>query len=241
VGGSVSTGAGGGSSGGASGSGGSGGAGGGSGGSAAGSGGASGSGGSGGAPPLICHPWPSPGETVELDATQEIDGVFDGSFKRYDGIHCDGTCRLENVWWQDVGEDAATLDGESSTQVMTIECAGAKGASDKVFQHNGPGTMVLRDVFVEDFGKLYRSCGNCLEQYTRHVSLENIDAAEGDLLVGLNENYDDTADFSNVTVHGDITICGRYIGNDTGEEPSFVDEGADSEHCRYEPSDIHEE
>jgi hypothetical protein len=207
----------------------------------------------------------------------EIDGPFDGGFKRYvgtgplgsggqeedqppmfrlkagstlknvilggpaaDGIHCDGTCRLENVWWQDVGEDAATLDGESSTQVMTIECAGAKGASDKVFQHNGPGTMVLRDIFVEDFGKLYRSCGNCLEQYQRHVSLEDIDAEGGDLLVGLNENYGDTADFSNVTVHGDITICSRFIGNDTGAEPSFVGDGADSEHCRYEASDIEE-
>ena len=31
-----------------------------------------------------------------------------------DGIHCKGTCTLENVWWEDVGEDAATLKGTSS-------------------------------------------------------------------------------------------------------------------------------
>jgi hypothetical protein len=26
-----------------------------------------------------------------------------------DGIHCLGSCTLQNVWWEDVGEDAATL------------------------------------------------------------------------------------------------------------------------------------
>jgi hypothetical protein len=26
-----------------------------------------------------------------------------------DGIHCLGSCTLENVWWEDVGEDAATF------------------------------------------------------------------------------------------------------------------------------------
>jgi pectate lyase len=64
-----------------------------------------------------------------------------------DGLHCDGTCYLQNVWWEDVGEDAATLDGSSSSQVMTIECAGARHAADKVFQHNGPGTMIVREVW----------------------------------------------------------------------------------------------
>jgi hypothetical protein len=28
-----------------------------------------------------------------------------------DGIHCLGSCTLENVWWEDVGEDAATFLG----------------------------------------------------------------------------------------------------------------------------------
>ncbi|MFC0712256.1 pectate lyase, partial [Cellulomonas biazotea] len=32
-----------------------------------------------------------------------------------DGVHCTGTCTLENVWWEDVGEDAATLKGSSSS------------------------------------------------------------------------------------------------------------------------------
>ena len=157
-----------------------------------------------------------------------------------DGLHCDGTCYLQNVWWEDVGEDAATLDGTSISQLMTIECAGARHAADKVFQHNGPGTMIVRDVYVEDFGKLYRSCGNCLEQYQRHARLENIVAEDGEMIAGVNENYGDTVELTNITVGDGITICGRWQGNDTGAEPSFVDDGADGEHCLYGSDDIHE-
>ena len=43
-----------------------------------------------------------------------------------DGIHCEGTCTLKNVWWEDVGEDAATLQGSSASQVMTIDGGGAQ-------------------------------------------------------------------------------------------------------------------
>ena len=28
-----------------------------------------------------------------------------------DGVHCEGTCTLRNVWWNDIGEDAATFKG----------------------------------------------------------------------------------------------------------------------------------
>ena len=57
-----------------------------------------------------------------------------------DGVHCAGTCTLRNVWWEDVGEDAATSRGTSASQIMTIDGGGANHAADKVFQHNGAGT-----------------------------------------------------------------------------------------------------
>lgn len=40
-----------------------------------------------------------------------------------DGVHCLGTCTLRNVWWADVGEDAATFKGTSASQTMTIDGA----------------------------------------------------------------------------------------------------------------------
>jgi hypothetical protein len=155
-----------------------------------------------------------------------------------DGVHCQGSCTLENVWWEDVGEDAATFRGSSSSQTMTVRCSGARSATDKVFQHNGAGTLTLQYFFAENFNKLYRSCGNCSSQYARHVVLQDVTARMGQTLVGINTNYMDTADFERVTVYGMMTICERYTGNATGAEPVRTGTGPDSQYCRYETSDI---
>ena len=156
-----------------------------------------------------------------------------------DGIHCAGTCTLKNVWWEDVGEDAATFKGVSTSQVMTVDCGGAKLASDKVFQHNGAGTLKVSNFFIATFGKLYRSCGNCSKQYPRHVVLSGIRAEGGSVLVGVNANYNDSATFSNIQTSSSTTICERYTGNDTGAEPPKVGSGADGKVCIYASSDIH--
>jgi hypothetical protein len=156
-----------------------------------------------------------------------------------DGVHCTGTCTLQNVWWEDVGEDAATLEGSSSTQTMTIECSGAKKATDKILQHNGPGTMIVHNFFADTFGKLYRSCGNCSSMYERHVRLDTITATGGSELAGVNENYGDSAEFFNIYVSSSTTICERYLGNNTGAEPTSQGTGADGTHCIYTPADIH--
>jgi len=161
-----------------------------------------------------------------------------------DGVHCDGNCTLKNVWWEDVGEDAATLEGTNASQVMTIDGGGAQKASDKVFQHNGPGTMVIRNFCVQDFGKLYRSCGNCKTQYARHVQVENILAVPSgstSALVGVNSNYNDTATFGSVLIRAatnSLTVCQRYTGNNTGAEPPKSGSGADGTVCIYSNSDI---
>ena len=159
-----------------------------------------------------------------------------------DGVHCSGTCTLRNVWWEDVGEDAATLQGSSSSQTMTIDTGGAKGATDKIFQHNGPGTMIIRNFCAQDFGKMYRSCGNCSSQYARHVEMDNVMIIpRAGPLAGINTNYNDTAKFTRITVRGStnsIRICERYTGNSTGAEPVRTGDGADGTYCMYSASDI---
>jgi len=119
-----------------------------------------------------------------------------------------------------------------------VRCGGARSASDKVFQHNGAGTVTISNFTVETFGKLYRSCGNCGTQYARHVILQDIVARGGDSLVGINTNYGDTADFDRITIYGNIAICQRWVGNDSGAEPSLAGSGSDAQFCRYISSDI---
>ncbi|MEU4687744.1 pectate lyase [Actinoplanes sp. NPDC023714] len=159
-----------------------------------------------------------------------------------DGVHCDGNCTLRNVWWLDVGEDAATFRGGSST-VATVDGGGARSASDKVFQHNGGGTLTIKNFQVTNFGKLYRSCGNCSTQYKRTVVIQNIRAtAPGGSIAGINTNYGDTATFSGITIVGDsskkISICDRFTGNSSGNEPTKTGSGPDGTYCRYSTSDI---
>ncbi|WP_405805631.1 pectate lyase [Streptomyces sp. NBC_01187] len=159
-----------------------------------------------------------------------------------DGIHCEGSCTLENVWWEDVGEDAATFRGGDNA-TYNINGGGARGADDKVLQFNGGGTLKVNDFAVKDFGKLVRSCGNCSDQTDRHVELNNVEVtAPGKSLVGVNENYGDTAKLSRIRILGDedqkIKPCVRYQGNDSGDEPEETGEGPDGKTCLYKESDI---
>ncbi|WP_171113609.1 MULTISPECIES: pectate lyase [Streptomyces] len=161
-----------------------------------------------------------------------------------DGIHCMGSCTLQNVWWEDVGEDAATFKGKSASAVYTVYGGGAKKADDKVFQFNGAGKLVVTKFQVSGFGKLVRTCGNCSTQYkNRSVIINDVDVtAPGTSIVGINANFGDTAALRKVRIHGDsgkkIKPCTRFQGNNTGAEPKVLGTGPDGTHCRYTASDL---
>ncbi|NGO75696.1 pectate lyase [Streptomyces sp. YC504] len=160
-----------------------------------------------------------------------------------DGVHCMGSCTLQNVWWEDVGEDAATFKGKSASSVYTVYGGGARKASDKVLQFNGAGKLVVSKFQVNDFGKLVRSCGNCSTQYKRTIIINDVDiSAPGTSIVGINQNYGDTAALRNVRIHGDsgkkISPCDRFQGNNTGAEPKKIGSGPDGTYCRYTAADL---
>ncbi|MFF3346957.1 pectate lyase [Streptomyces sp. NPDC002779] len=153
-----------------------------------------------------------------------------------DGIHCEGNCTLQNVWWEDVGEDAATFRGGST---YTVTGGGAKKAADKVFQHNGPGTVNISNFAVSEFKTLYRSCGDCSTSYTRKVNLSNIEVTgTGTMarLVGINVNRGDVATLRGITILNDasrrVIPCQKYNNN------TAVGTGPDSTNCLYSSSDI---
>jgi len=162
-----------------------------------------------------------------------------------DGVHCYGSCTLKNVWWERVGEDAATFRGQQPDDVMIIDRGGASGAKDKVFQNNGVGTMIVKNFYVENFGKLYRSCGNCSRQSARTIVLENITVLAGkksSCLVGLNENYGDRAIFKGINhiYTGEkpkFPVCQRFLGNARGLEPSKTTTGPD-QNCVYDERNV---
>jgi hypothetical protein len=160
-----------------------------------------------------------------------------------DGVHCLGSCTLQNVWWLDVGEDAASFKGKSSSAVYKVYGGGAKNAADKVLQFNGAGKLVVSRFQVENSGKLVRSCGNCKTQYKRTIIINDVDVtAPLKAIVGINSNYGDTAALRKVRVHGDsgkkIKTCVRFQGNNTGKEPTELGTGPDGTSCKFTASDI---
>ncbi|KAG4101302.1 hypothetical protein H8356DRAFT_933132 [Neocallimastix lanati (nom. inval.)] len=138
-------------------------------------------------------------------------------------VHCIGDgCTVENVWWDDVCEDALSLLGSTNTNAkFYLIGGGARDGSDKIVQHNSAGTVYIKNFTVSNSGKLYRACGNCKSGYQnrRDVVIENVNASNVGVLAGINSNYGDTATFINVNANGG-NVCYTFTGNNNGKEPS---------------------
>jgi pectate lyase len=144
-----------------------------------------------------------------------------------DGIHCSsGTCNVKNVYWADVGEDGATLKSSAN---MTISGGAAFKAADKLFQHNGSGTLTIKDFYASNIGKLARSCGNCSTQYARKFNFSSVTLGTvNSAVIGVNSSYDsksgiagkyDVATITDLSYSGSKTKCEGFVGTGKGYEP----------------------
>ncbi len=156
-----------------------------------------------------------------------------------DGVHCEGTCTIKNVWWNDIGEDAATFKGTGGGTSYVIG-GGAKSGSDKTFQHNGNGTVSISGFYLSGSGKLYRACGNCTTSYQRNVKIDNVLLNDIDMVAGINTNWGDTATITRVTLtnSSSAVVCGQYKGVAKGSEPTYLGEGWNNANCKVTQSDI---
>jgi hypothetical protein len=156
-----------------------------------------------------------------------------------DGVHCEGTCTIRNVWWNDIGEDAATFKGTGGGTSYVIG-GGARSGSDKTFQHNGNGTVSISGFYLSGAGKLYRACGNCTSSYQRNVKVDNVLLNDVDYVVGINTNWGDVATITRVTLtnSSSAVVCGMYKGVPKGSEPTYLGEGWNTTNCKVTQSDI---
>ncbi|RXW19690.1 hypothetical protein EST38_g6161 [Candolleomyces aberdarensis] len=148
----------------------------------------------------------------------------------------EGQCTINHVYFEDVCEDAITI--KQSSGVSYINYGGAKGASDKIVQHNGGGKVVINSFYAENFGKVYRSCGNCKTQFKRSVEINDSWAVSGSTLVGINTNFGDTATIRRQKALNVRTICQKFIGNNLGNEPTNNGSGPDNISCLYNNFDV---
>ncbi|CRK34261.1 hypothetical protein BN1708_016335, partial [Verticillium longisporum] len=132
-----------------------------------------------------------PESSLPMPAAAIAAGIDTTTINTGEGVHCLGTCTLENVWFQAVCEDAITLKQSAGTS--RIVGGGAFDASDKIIQFNGFGTVEVTDFYAENYGKLVRSCGNCKGNGgARNIVIGGVKAVSGGALCGINTNLGDT-------------------------------------------------
>ena len=177
--------------------------------------------------------------------------IIAGGLPAGNGIVCKGNCTLDHVYWEDICEDAATNSKDGAT--MRLNHVIALHASDKVFQHNAKGgsKTILENSYVSDFGKLWRSCGDCTANGgPRHLILNNV-RVEGvkTSVAGPNQNYGDTVTMTKLFVKGGYDassdkpkICTEFIGvTDHQGESTKVNNGASqwgTRTCLVKKSDV---
>lgn len=160
-----------------------------------------------------------------------------------DGIHCKGNCTIDHVWWEDIGEDAATAMGPAGT-IMNITCGAAFNGSDKTFQFNGRGELHISKFYVQGAGKLARTCGDCTGNGgPRKIVINDVITRDVSTIVGINTNFGDTATIRNLTLNNSgsskTKICQVYKGVVKGSgSSSALGVEFDTANCDVRPADI---
>ena len=66
-----------------------------------------------------------------------------------------------------------------------VKGGGARNADDKIIQNNAASSVTIDGFSAQNFGKLYRSCGNCKGNGAkRNVTIKNVKASGGKVLKG---------------------------------------------------------
>jgi hypothetical protein len=161
-----------------------------------------------------------------------------------DGIHCLGSCTIDNVWYPYICDDAITINKDgTASKASTISNSGFKGARDKILQHNGgDSTLNITNVYAEVGGKLYRSCGSgggCTTSAKHTVNISNVIAIGVNQVAGVSEN--DQVTLSNICAFRTATLCNTYkVNSDTDSTKGANGTGeGPSPNCTYKASDTH--
>ncbi|WP_437759942.1 pectate lyase [Sorangium sp. So ce1389] len=177
--------------------------------------------------------------------------IIAGGLPGGNGIVCKGDCTLDHVYWEDVCEDAATNSVDGAT--MRINSSIALHSADKIFQHNAKGgsTTIVTNSYIADFGKLWRSCGDCTANGgPRNLIIDNV-RVDGvkTTIAGANQNYGDTVTITNLYVKGGYDeeddkpkICQEYraVTDHMGESQKLHGGASqwNTDTCRVSKSDI---
>ncbi len=109
-----------------------------------------------------------------------------------DGIHTKGSVTLENITWEDIGEDAMTIK-ESGTVILNG--GSAKNGEDKVFQINAASTFRVSNFKASNAGKFIRQNGSTT--FKTQVFIDKCDISNMDEAVFRTDSSSSTVSMTN--------------------------------------------
>jgi hypothetical protein len=129
-----------------------------------------------------------------------------------DGIHTEGNVTLENITWEDIGEDALTIK-ESGTVVLNG--GSAKNGADKVFQINAAATFRVSNFKASNAGKMVRQNGQ--SSFKAAIFIDKCDIANMSESIARTDSSTSTVSLTNSRYHaiGDKLFIGFQSGNIT--------------------------
>jgi len=127
-----------------------------------------------------------------------------------DGVHTYGNVTLQNIIWEDVGEDALTIK-ESGT--VTLNGGSARNGEDKIFQVNAASTFRISNFTASNAGKLIRQNGGTT--FRVDVFIDRSDIADMDEAIFRTDSSSSRVTMTNTRYHniGDSLFIGVSSAN----------------------------
>jgi hypothetical protein len=129
-----------------------------------------------------------------------------------DGIHTKGNVTLENITWEDIGEDALTIK-ESGTVILNG--GSATNGEDKVFQVNAASTFRISNFKASNAGKFIRQNGG--SDFKAQIFIDKCDISDMDESIFRTDSSSSTVSMTNTRYHniGGSLFMGVSSGNIT--------------------------
>ncbi len=119
-----------------------------------------------------------------------------------DGIHVYNGGTVENVRWENVGEDALTVKSQGDVVIRNVE--GYNG-EDKFFQVNAPSNITVSNCIADDMGKFVRQNGG--STFPISITVNNCDISNMDEGIFRSDSPNSSAHISNSRLRNAGSVC----------------------------------
>lgn len=113
-----------------------------------------------------------------------------------DGVHTYGNVQLQNIHWEDIGEDAMTIKQEGN---VTLNGGSAKEGEDKIFQINAASSFRISNFKADGAGKFVRQNGDTT--FKIQVFIDKCDIANMKEAIFRTDSKSSTVTMTNTRYH----------------------------------------